>query len=250
VLDYDDAWFLRYAGHPLRPLLQGKLDGLIRDSRATLVGNEFLGAWAQRAGARQVVELPTLVAFERYRARPVLPAEGPLQIGWIGTPSSAELYLKPLMPVLAEAVRQGWASLTVVGAKDPTLAAIGPVTFLPWSEDAEIDCLHRFDVGIMPLADDAWSQGKCAYKLIQYMAVGLPVVASPIGMNRKVVSHGENGFLATTAEEWLTSLRILAQDPDLRRRMGDAGRLRVERDFALDPATPRLIEALRAAAAR
>jgi GT2 family glycosyltransferase/glycosyltransferase involved in cell wall biosynthesis len=250
VLDYDDAWFLRYAGHPLRPLLRGKLDGLIRDSRATLVGNEFLGAWAQRAGARQVVELPTLVAFERYRARPTLLAEGPLQIGWIGTPSSAELYLKPLMPVLAEAVRQGWANLTVVGAKDPALAAIGPVTFLPWSEEAEIDCLHRFDVGIMPLADDAWSQGKCAYKLIQYMAVGLPVVASPIGMNRKVVSHGENGFLAATAEEWLSSLRRLAEDPDLRRRMGEAGRLRVERDFALDPAIPRLIEALRAAAGR
>lgn len=247
VLDYDDAWFLRYAGHPLRPLLEGKLDGLIHTARATLVGNEFLAAWAGRAGAKQVVELPTSVAFERYRTRPPTPLDGPLQIGWIGTPSSAEHYLKPLMPVLAEAVRQGWAAVTVVGVKDPALAALGPVTFLPWSEEAEVECLHRFDVGIMPLADDAWSQGKCAYKLIQYMAVGLPVVASPIGMNRKVVAHGENGFLAATPEEWLDALRMLANDPDLRRRMGEAGRLRVERDFALTPAAPRLIEALRAA---
>ncbi len=136
----------------------------------------------------------------------------------------------------------------MVGARSEGLAEAGPVTFLPWSEEAEIDCLHRFDVGIMPLADDSWSQGKCAYKLIQYMAVGLPVVASPIGMNRKVVTHGENGFLAATADEWLDALKRLADDPDLRRRMGEAGRLRAERDFALAPAAPRLIAALRAAA--
>ena len=80
------------------------------------------------------------------------------------------------------------------------------------------------------------------------MAVGLPVVASPIGMNCKVVTHGENGFLAATPEEWIDSLRRLAADPDLRRRMGEAGRQRVEHDFALDPAIPRLIEALKSAA--
>lgn len=250
VLDYDDAWFLRYAGHPLRPLLDGKLDGLIRDARATLVGNDYLAAWARNAGARHIVELPTPVPFERYRERPARPPGGKLQIGWIGTPSSAELYLRPLVPVLAQAVREGWAAVTVVGAQDSALAAIGAVTFLPWSEEAEIDCLHRFDVGIMPLADDDWSQGKCAYKLIQYMAVGLPVVASPIGMNRKVVRPGENGFLASTEEEWLTALRMLAEDPELCRRMGEAGRQRVEQDYALTPTTPRLIETLKAAAGR
>jgi len=250
VLDYDDAWFLRYAGHPLRLLLRGKLDGLIRDARATLVGNDFLADWARGAGGNSIVELPTAVQFDKYRARPQGAADGPLQIGWIGTPSSAELYLKPLTPVLAQAVREGWAAVTVVGAKDPALAAIAPVTFLPWSEEAEVDCLHRFDVGIMPLADDGWSQGKCAYKLIQYMAVGLPVIASPIGMNQKVVRHGENGFLASSAEEWLSALRMLAEDPDLRRRMGEAGRLRVEQEFSVAPLAPRLIETLGAAAER
>jgi glycosyltransferase involved in cell wall biosynthesis len=234
----------------LRPLLDGKLDGLIRDARATLVGNDYLAAWARNAGARHIVELPTPVPFERYRERPARPPGGKLQIGWIGTPSSAELYLRPLVPVLAQAVREGWAAVTVVGAQDSALAAIGAVTFLPWSEEAEIDCLHRFDVGIMPLADDDWSQGKCAYKLIQYMAVGLPVVASPIGMNRKVVRPGENGFLASTEEEWLTALRMLAEDPELCRRMGEAGRQRVEQDYALTPTTPRLIETLKAAAGR
>lgn len=249
VLDYDDAWFLRYAGHPLRPLLEGKLDGLIRHARATLVGNDYLAAWARNAGAQRIVELPTPVPFEKYRERPARRPGGPLQIGWIGTPSSA-VYLRPLVPALARAVREGWAAVTVVGAKDPALAAIGPVTFLPWSEEAEVECLHRFDVGIMPLADDDWSQGKCAYKLIQYMAVGLPVVASPIGMNRKVVRHGESGFLAGSEAEWLTALRTLAEDPELCRRMGEAGRRRVEQDYALAPATPRLIETLKAAAGR
>jgi len=250
VLDYDDAWFLRYAGHPLRPLLGNKLDGLIRDAQAILVGNDYLAEWARGAGARRIVEMPTPVPFDKYRARPPRSGAGPLQIGWIGTPSSAALYLKPLMPVLAEAMREGWAEVTVVGANNADLAGIGAVTFLPWSEEAEVDCLHRFDVGIMPLADDDWSQGKCAYKLIQYMAVGLPVVASPIGMNRKVVRHGENGFLASTAEEWLGALRALADDADLRRRMGEAGRLRVERDYSLAPASPLLVETLRTATKR
>ncbi len=248
VVDYDDAWFLRYqSGGLWNALLRGKLDGLIGGSHAALVGNGFLADWARTAGARHIVELPTSVPFERYSPRPAGPSGGKLRIGWIGTPSSAALYLRPLAPVLAEAVRQGWASVTVVGAQDAGLAGIEGVTCLPWSEETEVDCLHRFDVGIMPLSDDTWSQGKCAYKLIQYMAVGLPVVASPVGTNLKVVRPGENGFLATTPEEWLQALRSLADDPALRLRLGDAGRKRVEQDFAIAPAAPRLIETLRSA---
>lgn len=247
VLDYDDAWFLRYEGGPWGGLLRGKLTGLIGGSRAALVGNDFLAEWARGAGATRIVELPTSVPFERYRPRLERAPQGVLQIGWIGTPSSAECYLLPLAPVLAEAVRQGWAAVTVVGADDPRLRAIPGFTCLPWSEETEIEHLHRFDVGIMPLSDDSWSQGKCAYKLIQYMAVGLPVVASPVGMNRKVVRDGENGFFATTPEEWLQVLRRLADDPALRRTLGEAGRRRVEQDYAVAAAAPLLIETLRGA---
>ncbi len=249
VVDFDDAWFLRYSAHQdflLRAILGSKLDGLVRRSRLAIVGNEFLDGWARAAGARRSLVLPTAVSLDDYRPNR-RQADGPLRIGWIGTPTSATDYLGPLLPVLAEAIVSGWAMLTVIGARSPQLEAIG-ADLVPWSEEEEVSHLNRFDVGIMPLTEDMWSLGKCAYKLIQYMAVGLPVVASPVGMNRRVVQHGVNGFLATTAEEWLDALRRLAEDPELRRRMGDAGRQMVEGDYSLSVLEPRLADALREAA--
>ncbi len=249
VVDFDDAWFLRYAAHrelPMRILLGSKLDGLVRRSSLAIVGNDFLDGWARTAGAKRSVVLPTAVSLDDYRPSGREPG-GPLRIGWIGTPTSAADYLSLVVPVLAEAIAGGWAKLTVVGARTPQLEAIG-AEFLPWSEENEVDHLNRFDVGIMPLTEDMWSLGKCAYKLIQYMAVGLPVVASPIGMNRRVVQQGVNGFLATTPAEWLEALRRLADDADLRRRMGEAGRAIVERDYSLSVLEPRMADALREAA--
>ena len=250
VVDFDDAWFLRYRRHPLGFLLGGKLEGLARRATTVVVGNDYLAQWARRAGAVQVAQLPTAVPLDRY-----VPARRPavarrLRIGWIGTPSSAELYLGGLAPVLVQAVAAGWADVTIVGAIHPALAKAGVATFLPWSEEREVDLLHQFDVGVMPLVDDGWSQGKCAYKLLQYMAVGLPVVASPVGMNRKVVQPGVNGFLASTPQEWLAALRTLAEDAELRRTMGEAGRRLVERDYAVSIQEPRLVATLRQAAGR
>ena len=246
VVAFDDAWFHRYEAHRLflvRGLLGSKFEGMVRRARTTLVGNDFLAAWARSAGARAIRQLPTAVDLDRY-APALCKNRQPLTIGWMGTPTSAAVYLRPLLPTLGRMIAEGWASLTVVGAEGPELEAIG-ATLLPWNETEEIAHLHGFDVGIMPLADDLWSLGKCAYKLIQYMAVGLPVVASPVGMNRKVVNHGINGFLATTPDEWRAALWTLASEPDLRRRMGDSGRQIVADSYSLAVLTPVLIEALR-----
>ncbi len=247
VVDYDDAWFHRYNTPSLiRALLGRKLAGLVRRSKVTVVGNDYLGNWAREAGAADVVELPTPVSLDSYHE--AAPHQAPaLRVGWIGTPSSAASYLRPLVPVLAEAVAGGWLSLTIVGARSADLEGID-ASFLAWSEATEVEQLHQFDVGIMPLTEDRWSLGKCAYKLIQYMAGGLPVVASPVGMNRKVVRDGVNGFLASTPEEWLASLRRLAEDAELRRRMGEAGRRIVAQEYSLSVLEPRLIALLRRAA--
>jgi glycosyltransferase involved in cell wall biosynthesis len=110
----------------------------------------------------------------------------------------------------------------------------------PWSEVSEVTDLQRFDAGIMPLPDDPWKRGKCGYKLIQYMACGIPVVASPVGVNKEIVDHGVNGFLAETTTEWIEALRILRDNPDLRRRMGAAGRRKVEQRYCLQVTAPRL----------
>jgi hypothetical protein len=96
------------------------------------------------------------------------------------------------------------------------------------------------DIGIMPLTDTPWSRGKCGYKLIQYMACGLPVVASPVGVNTHIVEHGVNGFLAASDAEWRDALYKLARDPGLRQKMGTAGRLKVETDYSLAAWGPRV----------
>jgi glycosyltransferase involved in cell wall biosynthesis len=117
----------------------------------------------------------------------------------------------------------------------------------PWTEDREVDDILDFDVGIMPLRDGLWELGKCGYKLIQYMACGRPVVASPIGVNRQIVEHGVNGYLAATADEWVIALRTLRDDQGLRDKLGRNGRKKVEGHYCLQVTAPRLAELLRTA---
>ncbi len=249
AVDFDDAWYLRYQGHPnplVRASLAQKLSTLVRGSSLAIVGNAQLEAWAKEAGARRVLRLPTAVNLNRYPVAERAPNAG-CTIGWIGSPLTAAAYLPPLASVFAELTRAQGCRLELVGSGPLALEGV-KVSILPWSEAEEARLLGGFDVGIMPLAHDEWSESKCAYKLIQYMATGLPVAASPVGMNRTVVRHGVNGFLADTAEEWRSALVTLRGDPALRRRMGEAGRRLVEEEFSHVRAGQRLVEGLREAA--
>ena len=137
--------------------------------------------------------------------------------------------------------------LHVVGAPVPPEFGGIAATSFPWTEDTEISRIAQFDVGVMPLHDTPWERGKCAYKLLQVMAAGKPVIASPVGANRQVVRHGINGFLAETTEEWTEALRQLA-DPALRQRMGAEARKTVEEQYSTAIVTPRLAEILSKAA--
>ena len=117
-----------------------------------------------------------------------------------------------------------------------------------WTEDSEIARIAAFDIGIMPLHDTPWERGKCAYKLIQVMAAGKPVIASPVGANRQVVRHGVNGFLAETTQQWIEALRTLTADGELRRRMGEEARKTVAEHYASAVIGPRLASILNQAA--
>ncbi len=117
-----------------------------------------------------------------------------------------------------------------------------------WSEQSEVGSVQMMDIGIMPLPDEPWARGKSGYKLVQYMACGLPVVASPVGVNSTIVEHGEHGFLAGDQAEWLQALERLLGDDELRARMGVAGRDRIVRDYSLQSQAPRFIEVLKSAA--
>jgi glycosyltransferase involved in cell wall biosynthesis len=121
-----------------------------------------------------------------------------------------------------------------------------PIEIVNWSEASETAQLHGFDIGIMPLTDDPWARGKCGFKLIQYMACGLPVVASPVGVNCQIVEHGGNGYLAGTEAEWVSALTTLLDDAALRERLGRAGRLKVEQRYCLQKTGPELAALLQA----
>ena len=245
VVDYDDAWFYRYESHWLSPLLGRKLDRIMQLAHTVVAGNDFLARRARQAGALHVEIVPTAIDLERYDDLPLRPPGGPMNVGWIGHPLTSHY-----LPIVAPALRAvAGVNLQVVGVPVPgDFAGISAESF-PWTEDSEIARIAAFDVGIMPLHDTPWERGKCAYKLIQVMAAGKPVIASPVGANREVVQHGVNGFLADTPEQWSDALRRLAADPDLRRRMGEEARATVAQSYSSAVVVPRLAAILRKAAA-
>jgi len=235
VSDYDDAVFHRYDQHrnPLvRAVLGRKIDGVMAHSALVTAGNAYLAQRAQAAGARRVEIVPTVVDAMAYQPAEARPADGQPRIGWIGTPQTWGKYGAPRAAFFQDLARQYGARFRLVGARLAP-ATEGAFDYLPWTEDSEVAAIQGMDIGIMPLMDDPWERGKCGYKLIQYMACGLPVIASPVGVNRDIVTHGETGFLATTEAEWRAALGTLLEDRELRRRMGQAGRRMVEASYSI-----------------
>lgn len=245
VVDYDDALFHRYDCHSniwIRLLLGKKIDAVMCQANTVIAGNNYLAERAHRAGAKNVEIIPTVVDAERYLPKPKAGFETPI-VGWIGTPQTSR-YLKPLLPVF-EAIKNEMAVRFVAVGADPQYFEGTPVEVWPWAEDSEVESVQQFDVGIMPLVDSPWERGKCGYKLIQYMACGVPVIASPVGVNSEIVEEGVNGAFATETEEWETALReMLSAGPEIRAKMGNAGRGRVEQWYSVQAQAPRLYRVL------
>ena len=248
VVDYDDALFHRYDCHTnpwVRRLLGQKIDSVMRHAATVMAGNNYLAERAYRAGANRVEIIPTVVDTERYQPKQKAVGKVPI-VGWIGTPETSR-YLKPLLPVFESLKNEMPVRFVAVGA-NPEDFEDTPVETLPWSEESEVKSLQQFDIGIMPLVDSPWERGKCGYKLIQYMACGVPVVASPVGVNREIVISDENGLFANAAEEWDKALRTLLNlDSEDRERMGVAGRARVEEWYSVQTQAPRFLDTLYAA---
>ena len=248
VLDYDDAIFHNYDLHSsswIRRLWGRRIDRLMVGARLVVAGNEYLAQRARDAGTPRVEVVPTVVDLERYGLASVSARVKPIVV-WIGSPATVP-YLAALSMPLQALAQQLDFTLRVIGGK---LEIPGVnVECLDWSEDDEAAQIAECDIGIMPLSDTPWSRGKCGYKLIQYMACGLPVVASPVGANREIVRDAVNGFLANTDQEWVARLGQLLADSALRRRLGQAGRHCVEETYCLQKTAPRYGGLLQAVAA-
>lgn len=250
VIDYDDAVFHRYdlnARGWVRRLFGTRFGRVMTAAHAVTAGNGYLADRALSAGARRVQVIPTVVDLGRYSPKAPGSSGGKPVIVWIGTFSTAG-YLKLLSGPLATLGGSREFRLRVIGGPVEPFPGVD-MESIPWSEAREAAALGECDIGVMPLLDTPWERGKCGYKLIQYMACGLPVVASPVGANAEIVRDGENGLLAKTPEEWVEALDRLLGDAALRRRMGEAGRLRVEQEYCLERVAPRILGTLRSAAA-
>lgn len=242
VIEFDDAIYLT-------PFHGTKLARLVRAARLVLVGNAELARFAVGAGAREdaVAIVPTVVDVTRYRPREAHRDRERFIVGWIGLPYNLPA-LEQLSAVLTRLARAVPLEVRVISSRAPELPGV-TVRLVPWDEAEEASQLADLDVGIMPLPDDPWSRGKCGLKLLQYMAAGIPTVASPVGVNREIVAHGGNGYLVTDEEEWFAALRDLARSAALRARLGRAGRRTVEQRYSLEAWTPRIAALYRRVAA-
>lgn len=248
VVDYDDAIFHRYdraRSRFVRGALGAKLDPLLRGAFAVTAGNAYLADYARRRGARRVEQVPTVVDIDRYRH--VLEPTGEVfRIGWIGSPSTAP-YLSTIHGPLRALAAERPVRLVTVGAPPLDLPGV-PIERHDWTLDSEVRLIEGFHAGVMPLLDSPWEQGKCGYKLIQYMACGRPVIASPVGVNGAIVGD-DAGFMARDDAEWLDGFRALAESAARRAAMGAAGRVRIEDAYTLQIMAPRIAALLTEAAA-
>ena len=243
VYDFDDAFYLRYQNGRLAMLnsfLGRKFDRVMSGASAVTAGNSYLAAYAKSHNANVTV-LPSVVDTDNY-CKYNVSENSVFTVGWVGSPSTAE-YLQRLVRPLEILGEKTAIRFVVVGGMAPPIANV-EVHEIPWAEESEVELINSFDVGVMPLPDDEWARGKCAFKLIQYMACGVPVVASKVGANIELVTP-ECGFLAETDEHWVDALTQLREKTLLRKQMGVMSRRRVVDAYSLKNNLPVLTNVIR-----
>ena len=239
ILDYDDAAHCKY---DRRLMLRQKIGRLMAAAETVVVGNTHLADYAGQF-TPHVVVIPTVVDLAAYPNRQDAPPSSTIRIAWIGTPMTAS-FLHPLIPDLTRLQkRHPSIGFRFIGAGELSTNGLRAES-QEWSVTTEAQLLAECDIGIMPLPDTEFTRGKCGLKLIQYMACGLPVVASPVGANREIVEENRNGFLAASAREWFEKLEVLVEDADLRKRLGESGRARVAAQYTLEHGLSKWLEIL------
>jgi glycosyltransferase involved in cell wall biosynthesis len=248
VVDYDDAVFHNYdlsKSKLVRSLLSKKIDVVMRSANVVVVGNRYLADRAIRAGAKEVVIIPTVIDLERYKIK-TSKGDRPPVIGWIGSPSTQK-YVVEISVVLEAVCQKFGAKLLLVGANKNVSDYFSniDIEIVEWAETTEVELINKIDIGIMPLPDGPWEKGKCGYKLIQYMACGKPVVASPVGVNVEIVEKNNCGLLASSSEEWLTALSLLLSSAEKRKEYGASGRDAVEKEYCVQVQVEKLAKLFR-----
>lgn len=250
VSDFCDPIWLPYVSprnsYLARLKFPGKTATVCALSREVLVGNKDLAEYARRHNAHVTI-VPITIDTDVYVPREPETRPGPLVIGWSGSHSTLP-HLRTVEGALIALARRRSFRLVILGAEQPQLLGVRSES-LPWRLSSEVQDLRVFDIGIMPLPDDNWTRLRSQLKVRQYMGLGIPAVASPVGAVTEIVRDGENGLLARTQAEWIEKLERLLDDGKERERLGNAGRRTIESEYAVRLWAPRIATVLRRAAA-
>ena len=244
IYDFDDAIWLANTSEANK-IATGikwhhKVADICRWAYKTSCGNDYLADYARKLNPRVVVNPTTIDTINLHNRVRDQTVPGRLVIGWTGTHSTLK-YLEQVVPVLAKLEAEGLDFEFRVISNQPPVLRLRSLVFFPWRKDTEIADLLGFHVGLMPLEDDPWAKGKCAFKALQYMALGIPPLVSPVGMNTEVVEHGHNGFVCATPADWEISLRELLADASLRQRLGLEARSTIETRYSVMANTPNFL---------
>ncbi len=240
VYDFDDAI---YVDATIKQLFHH----VLRTSRHVITGNHHLEQYAKNFSDR-VTTIPTPVDIKTFNPVKALKSSNDtITIGWIGAGGN-QIYLRQIEAAFETIYqyRTGHIQLKVISDRPFSFRACQlPVINVPWSLLTEVDALRTVDIGLMPLADDEFTRGKCSFKALQYMSLCIPPVVSPVGMNCEVIQHGENGFCAETIQDWINILSLLVRHRELRTKIGEKARKTVEQRYCYEVTTPLLAEVLR-----
>ncbi len=245
IFDFDDAIFLSGFSCPNNFIERyknpAKVAKIIKMSRHVIAGNHYLADFALRYN-RSVTVIPTPIDADKY-----YPGEkehsGELIVGWIGSITTSN-FLNAMREVFIQlSKRFPHIKFKTVGS-DFSFNNLPNVINKTWSSKEEVEDLRAFDVGIMPMPDNEWTKGKCGFKAILYMAMGIPCVASPVGVNNEIVKDGVNGFLANNGKEWVEKLSLLVENPELRCKFAVEGRKTIEKEYSLEVNAPKFLEVI------
>jgi len=243
VYDFDDAIWVAPDGSPTPAQDRARLEALIAGSSAVIAGNRYLSAWAERL-RDEVTVIPTTLDTGVWR--PLSHRQPNLTLGWVGTGGNLR-HLESILPAV-DHVLAAHPDVRLVVVSDTSPAAVANrdrVQFRRWDLRSQVADLADIDIGLMPLPDTPWTRGKCGFKALQFMALGAPVVVSPVGVNAEIVADGTNGLLALSEDDWVGALDRLIRDAGLRTRLGKAARNTVVKAYDIGRAADALASVLR-----
>ncbi len=248
IYDIDDAFFHNYDDHRfsfVRQTLGQKMAAIMRLSDFVITGNKYLEAYARRHN-NKVVIIPSVIDLRTFSYGAHQNLNTRTTIGWIGTPTTAP-FLRLLESALNTLSEEYSFRILIIGSKVNPFSKLSPsisVELRDWSENREASDLAEMDIGVMPLPDTPFTRGKGGMKIMQYMAASIPAVASPVGFNCEIISHGQNGILAATPQEWVNAFKGLIQDPEARKRIGEAGYRTVADRYCIQVTRPEFVRTI------